>query len=139
MVLAITVGKTGRLEVGTSTPNTQTLGVQNLRVPLSWKTKKVMHLEDTSETTIMLLKEWQVTGTLTEDQADSGQDIIRAAYGAGSNIAVKIWMDYAGAPTLFYTCAYGRVTRYETSIDPNNEVKADFTIESAGTAMTMPV
>jgi len=139
MVLAITVGKTGRLEVGAAAANINVLGVQNVDTPFDWETKKIMHLGDTAKTTIMLLKNWTVSGVLTEDLADSGQDVIRDAYDGGSNIAFKLWPDYSNATTLFYTCAYGKVTKYSTKVDPNSEVNANFTIESSGTAVTMPV
>jgi hypothetical protein len=98
-----------------------------------------MHLQDTAKTTIMLLKNWTLNITLTEDLADGGQDIIRAAYDGGSNVAFKLWGDYSGASTEFYTCLYGRVTKYGTKVDPNSEITASVTIESAGTGITMPV
>lgn len=139
MVLAITVGKTGRLEVGAAAANIVVLGVQNVDIPLDWETKKIMHLGDTAKTTILLLKNWSLSGVLTEDMANSGQDVFRTAYDGGSNIAFKLWPDYTNATTLFYTCAYGKVTKYSTKIDPNSEVTANFTIESAGTVVTMPV
>lgn len=139
MVLVITVGKTGRLDVGASTANTQVLGVQSVDLPNDWETKKIMHLGDTAKTTIMLLKNWTLNITLTEDLADSGQDAIRTAYDGGSNLAFKLWGDYAGSVTEFYTCAYGKVTKYSTKVDPNSEITASITVESAGTGMTMPV
>jgi hypothetical protein len=138
MVLNIVVGKTGRLEVGAAAANIEVLGVQNVDVPNDWETKKIMHLGDTAKTTIMLLKNWTVSGVLTEDLADSGQDVFRAAYENGTNIAFKLWPDYTNANTKFYTCAYGRVTKYSTKVDPNSEVNANFTIESCGTGITMP-
>lgn len=138
MPLNIIVGKNGRLDVGAAAANIEVLGVQNADLPNDWETKKIMHLQDTAKTTIMLLKNWTMTLTLTEDLADSGQDVIRAAYDGGSNIAIKAWPDYTNANTKFYTCAYGRVTKYSTKIDPNSEINASVTIESAGTGMTMP-
>jgi hypothetical protein len=139
MVLTITVGKTGRLDVGASTANQETLGVQSVDIPMDWETKKIMHLSDSAKTTIMLLKNWTLNLTLTEDLADAGQDIIRTAYNGGSNIAFKLYPDYVGAATEFYTCAYGRVTKYSTKVDPNSEINASVTIESSGTAITLPV
>ena len=138
MVLAITVGKTGRLEVGAACANIQVTGVQNADVPLDWETKKIMHLGDTAKTTIMLLKNWSLNITLTEDLACTGQDALRTAYDGGSNIAVKLWQDYTNANTKFYECAYGKVTKYNTKVDPNSEITASVTIDSSGTAMTMP-
>lgn len=139
MVLAITVGKSGRVEVGAAAANIQVTGVQNVDIPLDWETKKIMHLGDTAKTTIMLLKNWTLSMTLTEDLACTGQDAIRTAFNGGSNLAVKIWPNYAGANTEFYECAYGVVTKYDPKVDPTSEITASVTVESSGTAMTMPV
>ena len=138
MVLSITVGRTGRLEVGAAAANIQVLGVQSADLPLDWETKKIMHLEDTAKTTIMLLKNWTLNLVLTEDLADTGQEVFRTAYDGGTNIAFKLWLDYANANTKFYTCEYGKCTKYNTKVDPNGEITANTTIESSGVAVTMP-
>lgn len=139
MTLAITVGKDAKLCVDTSgAATTVVLGVQNVNIDADWETKKLMHLQDSSKTTVMLLKNWTVTGTLTEDMADAGQDIIRAAYNGGTNIAFMLYPGTDTATTTTYRCATGRVTKYGVKYDPNSEENASFTIESAGTALTAP-
>ena len=139
MTLAITLGKDAKLRVATTgTATTVVLGVQSVSIDAGWETKKLMHLEDTAKTTVPLLKNWTVTGTLTEDFADGGQDIIRTAYHNGSNIAFMIYPGTATTITTTYMCASGMVTKYGPKYDPMNENSASFTIEENGVAMTMP-
>ena len=139
MSLAITVGKNAKLCVDTSgTATTSVLGVQNVSIDADWENKKIMHLQDTAKTTVMLLKNWTVSGTLTEDMADAGQDIIRAAYNAGTAIAFTLYPGTATATTTTYMCTTGVVTKYSVKYDPNSEENASFTIESNGTALTCP-
>lgn len=97
-----------------------------------------MHLGDTAKTTIMLLKNWTVTGTLTEDQADGGQDIIRAGYAGGSVVAWMLYPGTATATTTTYNCSTGVCTRYGVKADPMVENQSTFTIEENGVAMTAP-
>ena len=139
MALVITLGRTAKLCVGTSgTATTVVLGAQNASIDANWETKKIMHLQDTARTTIMLLKNWTLTGTLTEDFADAGQDIIRTAYNNGSDIAFMLYPGTATATTTTFMCTTGKVTKYSPSFDPMNENNASFTIEENGVAMTMP-
>lgn len=139
MSLAITVGKNAKLCVDTSgTAATPVLGVQNVSIDADWENKKIMHLQDSAKTTVMLLKNWTVSGTLTEDMEDGGQDIIRAAYNNGTNIAFMLYPGTATATTTTYMCATGYVTKYGVKYDPMSEENATFTIESAGTALTAP-
>ena len=139
MTLAVTVGKNAKFCVDTAAPaTTVVLGIQNVSVDADWETKKIMHLQDTAKTTVPLLKNWTVTGTLTEDFADGGQDIIRTAYHNGSNIAFMIYPGTATATTTTFMCASGMVTKYGPKYDPMNENSASFTIEENGVAMTMP-
>ncbi len=141
MVLNITVGRTGRFDVGVSDPSTEVMGVQNVDVSFDWETKKIMHLQDTAKTTIMLLKKWSLNLTLTEDLADAGQDVIRTAYDAGTNIAFKLYPNYTdvAARDKFYTCSQGRCSKYSTKVDPMSEINASVTIDSCGVGVTMPV
>ena len=139
MVLTIALGRNAKLCVATSgTATTTVLGAQNASIDANWETKKIMHLQDTARTTIMLLKNWTLTGTLTEDFADAGQDIIRAAYNAGSDIAFMLYPGTATATTTTFMCTTGKVTKYAPGFDPMNENNASFTIEENGVAMTMP-
>jgi hypothetical protein len=139
MVLTITIGKNAKLCVATSgTATTEVLGAQNVSIDAGWESKKIMHLRDSAKTTIMLLKNWTLTGTLTEDFADAGQDIIRTAYNAGSDIAFMLYPGTATATTTTFMCTTGKVTKYGPKFDPMNENNASFTIEENGVAMTMP-
>ena len=139
MTLAVTVGKNAKFCVGTAGPAaTEVLGIQNISVDADWETKKIMHLQDTAKTTVPLLKNWTITGTLTEDFADAGQDIIRTAYNAGTAIAFMLYPDTDAAPTTAYSCTTGLVTKYGVKYDPNSEENASFTIEENGVAITMP-
>jgi hypothetical protein len=139
MVLTITIGKDAKLCVNTSgTASTAVLGVQNVSIDAGWETKKIMHLQDSAKTTIMLLKNWTVTGTLTEDAADAGQDTIRTAYNNGSNVSFTIYPGTATSTTTAFLCTQGKVTKYSTKLDPMNENNATFTIEESGVAITMP-
>jgi len=139
MTLAITVGKNAKFCVDTAAPaTTVVLGIQNISVDADWETKKIMHLQDTAKTTVPLLKNWTVTGTLTEDMADGGQDIIRAAYNAGTAIAFMLYPGTATATTTTYSCTTGLVTKYGVKYDPNSEENASFTIESNGVAIVSP-
>lgn len=139
MTLVVTVGKNAKLCVDTSgTATTEVLGVQNVSIDADWETKKIMHLQDSAKTTIMLLKNWTVTGTLTEDLADGGQDIIRAAYNGGTNIAFMLYPGTATATTTTYMCATGVAPKYSVKYDPMNENNATFSIESCGVALTCP-
>lgn len=139
MALVITVGKNAKLCVATSgTATTEVLGVQNVSIDADWETKKIMHLRDSAKTTIMLLKNWSITGTLTEDMADAGQDIIRAAYSGGSAMAFMLYPGTATATTTTYMCTTGVVPKYSIKYDPMSENQATFTIESNGVAMTAP-
>lgn len=139
MTLAITVGKNAKFCVDTVGPaTTEVLGVQNISIDADWETKKIMHLRDSAKTTVMLLKNWTVTGTLTEDMADAGQDIIRAAYNDGTPIAFMLYPGTATETTTTYSCTTGLVTKYGVKYDPNSEENASFTIESNGTAIVPP-
>lgn len=139
MSLAITVGKDAKLCVATSgTATTAVLGVQNVSIDADWETKKIMHLQDSAKTTIMLLKNWTLTGTLTEDFADGGQDIMRTAYNGGSDIAFMLYPGTATATTTTYMCTTGKCPKYSVKYDPMAENTANFTIESNGVAMTCP-
>ena len=55
MVLSVTVGKNGKLAIGVSAPSTDVGMVQNADVPFDWKTRKIMYLQNTAKTTIMVL------------------------------------------------------------------------------------
>ena len=139
MTLVYTVGKNAKLCVDTSgTATTSVLGVQNVSIDADWETKKIMHLQDSAKTTIMLLKNWTITGQLTEDMADAGQDIIRAAYNGGTAIAFMLYPGTATATTTTYMCTTGVVPKYSVKYDPMSEETATFTIESNGTALTCP-
>jgi hypothetical protein len=139
MSLVVTVGKDAKLCLSTSgTATTAVLGVQNISIDADWETKKIMHLQDTAKTTIMLLKNWTLTGTLTEDMADAGQDIIRTAYNGGSGIAFMLYPGTATATTTTYMCTSGVAPKYSVKYDPMSENTATFTIESNGVAMTCP-
>lgn len=139
MSLVVTVGKNAKLCVDTSgTATTQVFGVQNVSIDADWETKKIMHLQDTAKTTIMLLKNWTLSGTLTEDMADGGQDIIRTAYNGGSTIAFMLYPGTATATTTTYMCTTGVAPKYSVKYDPMSENNATFTIESNGVAMTCP-
>lgn len=143
MSLVVTVGKDAKLSVHASTTSTAAcLGVQNVSLDADWENKKVMHLCDSAKTTIMLLKNWTLSGTLTEDFADStGQDVIRAAYNNGTNIAFTLFMKGGTGATASadaYSCTTGYVTKYASKADPMSENTATFTIESAGVAVTPP-
>ncbi len=112
MTLAVTVGKNAKFCVDTTAPAaTVVLGIQNISVDADWETKKIMHLQDTAKTTVPLLKNWTVTGTLTEDMADGGQDIIRTAYNNGTPIAFMLYPGTATATTTTYSCTTGLVTK----------------------------
>jgi hypothetical protein len=139
MPLNILVGKDAKLVVAASgSPTTTVLGVQNLSLDADWETKKIMHLQDTAKTTIMLLKNWTISGSLTEDMADAGQDFVRAAYNGGSNLSIMIYPGTATATTTTYNCLYAVVPKYSIKYDPMSENQATFTIESNGTALTTP-
>lgn len=139
MSLAITVGKDAKLCVDTSgTATTIVLGVQNVSLDADWENKKIMHLQDSAKTTIMLLKNWSISGQLTEDMADAGQDIIRAAYNNGTSIAFMLYPGTATATTTTYMCTTGVVPKYSVKYDPMSETNASFTIESNGVALTVP-
>lgn len=139
MSLVYTVGKNATFKVDTSgTATTTVLGVQNIDLSGDWETKEIMHLGDSAKTTIMLLKNWEITGTLTEDMADPGQDIIRTAYTNGTNIAFMLYPGTATATTTTYMCATGVVPKYSIKYDPNSEENATFTIKSSGVALTVP-
>ena len=139
MSLVVSVGKNAKFCVDTSgTATTQVLGVQNISIDADWETKKIMHLQDSAKTTIMLLKNWTVSGTLTEDLACGGQDIIRAAYNGGTGIAFMLYPGTATAAATTYMCTTGVAPKYSVKYDPMSENTATFTIESNGTAMTCP-
>jgi hypothetical protein len=139
MSLVITVGKNANFKVAASgTATASVLGVQNLDLGVDWETKKIMHLQDSAKTTVMLLKNWTVSGTLTEDMGDTGQDIIRTAYNAGSNIAILVQPTSTTISTACWLCETGLCTKYSTKVDPMAENTASFTIESVGMAITPP-
>ena len=136
MVLVSTTGRKAALGVGAS--YTLVLGVRDVKLNMDWETEKLMHLQDTAKTTIQLLKNWSITGNLTEDFADAGQDIIRAAYNTPQNMEVRYYPNYTDAPSVYYTCAYSVVSKYESGADPTKSETAAFTIDSSGTALTPP-
>jgi hypothetical protein len=120
------------------TATTSVLGVENINIDADWETVKKIYLQDSAKTTIMLLQNWVVTGTLTEDMADAGQDFLRAAYNGGSNIAFMLYPGTATATTTTYMCTSGVVPKYSVKYDPMQPNSATFTIESNGVAMTAP-
>lgn len=140
MALVIQVGKDAKFCAAASgTASTTVLGVQNVSIDADWETKKLMHLQDTQKTTIRLMKNFTVTGTLTEDMADAGQDFIRASYNtAATKVAFMLYPGTATATTTTYSCTTGVCTKYSTKVDPSGETTATFTIEPDGVDMVAP-
>jgi hypothetical protein len=139
MSLNILVGRNAKFCLGASgVATTSVLGVENLNLDGDWETVKKIYLQDSAKTTVMLLKNWTITGTLTEDMADAGQDFLRAAYNGGSNISFMLYPGTATATTTTYSCEYGVVPKYGLKYDPMQPNSASFTIESNGTALTVP-
>jgi hypothetical protein len=140
MPLAYIVGKDAVFMLAASgTPTSTVLGVQNLSLDGDWESKKIMHIGDTAKTTIRLLKNWTITGTLTEDMTDTGQNFIRASYNTGAvKVSFMLYPGTATATTTTYSCTSGVVTKYSVKADPMSENQATFTIESDGLALTMP-
>lgn len=110
MALAPGPGRLGNFKVGAG--DTAVLGVRSVRLPKNWNTEKVMHLQDTSPTTLLNYQEWTVTVELTMDLTDTGQSAIRSAHDNGTELEFKGYVD---ATHYYHGHAY--VTRFEPNVD----------------------
>jgi hypothetical protein len=132
------LGKNSRIEVGAANPNIVVNGVIDVTNNQTWKTDTRTYLGDTAERTIPIEKNWNVPLNMDELPSDPGQQVLRDASQAGSNVAVKIWNDYTNANTKYYVCLYGICLDYSTKNAGGGAVGATCTIKSNGTAMTPP-
>jgi hypothetical protein len=137
--MAETLGKNGRFECGAAVANIVVNYVESVDIPEEWTKIQKIYLGDSAKRNILLERDWSMNITMSQNLSDSGQDTIRTAYSAGSNIAVKVWPDYANATTEFYTCAYAKVSKCAPKVDASGVVSETVTIDSDGTAMTLPV
>lgn len=130
MALVNAPGRAGNLKVGGG--DTAVSGVRNLKIDPAWSTEKLMHLQDTAPSALLNFKEWTVTFDLTEDLADAGQDLVRAAFDNGTSLAFKGYVDATHYWTSTAVC-----TKYSLNVDPNKSNTASVTLEPyMGTAIT---
>ena len=67
--------------------------------------------------------DWAISGTITEDLSDSGQDLIRAAFFGGSKLVFKAYVD-----ATHYYASDAEVAEYNPEVDAegHNQVSVTF-------------
>ena len=128
MVLVTNAGRLGKVQVGNAV---DVDGVISAKPTRKWNTEKVMHLQDTAPSNLMNYMEWTITIECHADYVDAGQIALRAAFEAGTPIAVKVYDTATG-----YITGTGVVTSDDSPVDPSKSNIETFTIESNGTALT---
>lgn len=122
MTLTYTSGRLGSLKVGSS--YTTVLGVQ--QIDISMRKKDGWPDVPTGAPLALALYniDWSISGRLTEDLADAGQDDIREAFFYGTSLLIKAYRD-----ATHYYSSTASVTQYDVSIDPEGHVVADFELD----------
>ncbi len=122
MTLSYTSGRLGALKVGAS--YSTVLGVQEMNISM----RKKDGWPDVPASAPLALAlyniDWSISGKLTEDLGDTGQDAIRDAFFYGTSLQIKAYRD-----TTHYYSSTASVTRYDPKLVAKGWVEADFTLE----------
>ena len=114
-------GRLAKLEVGSAV---EVGGVRSLKPSKNWNTEKPMHLGDDAPSTLLNYKEWTISVEMTADYTDSGQNAIRAAFEAGTSLAIKPYK----TASLYWT-GTALVTKQDAPIDGTKRNVETYTLE----------
>ena len=122
-------GRLAKMEVGSAV---EVKGVRSIKPSQNWNTEKPMHLQDSAPATLLNYLDWSITIETTADYTDAGQIALRAAFYAGTSIAIKPFK----TATLYWT-GTALVTKYDAPVDGSKRNTETYTLEPYdGSALT---